>query len=99
MILSLIKWLKRNYGHVYLHTSDHPDILWRFRAKHGHVALAWPTLLGTIPFECRLSPDGKVLNDEEGLAGFGKQYGDWTWQYFYPVGFSLGNIRRGGYWS
>lgn len=98
MIRALIKWWRRNYGHVYLQTAEHPGVLWRFRARHGRVALCWPTLLGTVGFKCRLAPDGRVLIDEEGRAGFGKQYGDWKWQYFYPVGFPLDKIRNGGFW-
>lgn len=99
MIKSLIKWHRRNFGYVYLSTADHPGILWRFKARRGRVALCWSTLGGTIPFVCRLSPDGRVLIDKKELAGYGKQYGDWTWRYFYPMGFPLENIRTGGYWS
>ena len=99
IFLAILKWLKRNFGHVYVKSDTNPDILFRFRARRGRIALIWSTWAGIIPFICRLSPDGKVLIDDKRLAGYGKQYGQWTWQYFYPVGFPLENIKPGGFWK
>ena len=99
MILNFLKWYKRNFGYVYVQADYWPEVMWRFRARRGRIALCWNTVAGTIPFVCRLSPDGKVLIDEPSRAGYGKQYGDWTWRYFYPVGFPLENIKPGGFWK
>lgn len=99
VLVNALKWLRRTYGYVYLHSDKHPEILWRFKTKFGRVAFPWNTPLGTIPFICRLSTDGKVLNPHKNMSGSGKQFGDWTWWYFYPIGFPLENIRIGGYWN
>ena len=99
IFLPIIKWFKCNFGHVYVCDGVHLDVLYRFRARRGRVALCWSTFFGTIPFVCRLSKDGKLIIDDKSRAGYGKQYGQWTWQYFYKAGFPLENIRPGGYWK
>ena len=96
MILNFLKWYKRNFGYVYLRNAAQPDVLWRFRARHGRVAFEW---CGG-PFYCRLADNGDVVNvHDKSMSGYGKPYPGWTWQYFYKVGFPLENIRTGGHWS
>lgn len=95
---SILRFLKRNFGHVYLRDEYRPDVLCRFRAKRGRVALLWYTPLGVIPFKCRLGKNGELINDCKGTRGYGKPYSGWSWMYFVPMGFPLENIRNGGAW-
>lgn len=96
--MTILKLLKRNFGHVYLNNGE-SDKFYRFRARRGYVAFIWPTLIGSIPFRCRLSRDGKVVNmHDRSMSGYGKQYGKWTWRYFLPMGFAPENVSYGGYW-
>lgn len=95
----LIKWWRRNFGHVYLQNGLEPEKLYRFRARFGRVAFVWSTFLGDIPFVCRLEENGKVIIDGREYAGYNQQWGSWTWRYFYPMGFPLEKLIIGGYWK
>lgn len=94
-MMSFIKFLKRNFGHVYLHDAFNPGMLFRVRARRGKVALIW---VGD-PFVCRLAKNGELVIDEKHLCGYGKPYHGWTWRYFVPMGFPLENIKDGGAWK
>ena len=96
---SLLKFLKRNFGHVYLQDGCDPGKLYRFRARFGRVAFVWSTAYGDSPFVCRLEENGEVVIDGRQYPGYGRQWGKWTWRYFYPMGFPLENLIVGGFWK
>ena len=40
-MMPFVKFLKQNFGHVYLHDALKPGLLFRCRARWGKVALIW----------------------------------------------------------
>ena len=95
----VLKFLKRNFGHVYLQNGCDPEKLYRFRARFGRVAFVWSTSFGDSPFVCRLEENGEVVIDGKQYPGYNQQWGEWTWRYFYPMGFPLENLIVGGFWK
>lgn len=75
-IVKLRHWWQRNLGHVY--ASANGSDWYRFRARFGYIALVWS--LGTS-FIVRLADDRKLIIADEDLAGYGKPYGGWQWDY------------------
>ena len=98
-LVRLYRWLRRNFGHVYLKDTSvlGNGCQYLFRAKRGRVAFVWHIADGSeIPFVCRLAENGEVQNvHNEAMSGYGKQYGGWRWSY---GRFPAGSVKRGGAW-
>ena len=76
LIVELRHWWQRNFGHIY--ASPNGNDWYRFSALFGYIALKWP--LG-MPFIVRLADDRRLIIADEDLAGYGKPYGGWQWDY------------------
>lgn len=92
IFLAILKWLKRNFGHVYVRNSLAPEYLWRFRCRYGRISLVYHTEAGIEIVSARLLRDGRIEAPGHAVTNL-------SWQYFLKMGFPLENVFPGGYWK